>query len=572
MDERVPPSRVSRITFWCGGGSWTDIDDPLERSSYQSAGVLVLLNAALTWLVASVGIAGNVAGGYRPAALLAAAVPALLGALVVGVLGRTLASSRVASLGRRVATNVTGGLVALVVGIVVGELAALIVFAGPIELELAARPTGADTSAGAAGHWLPELNRLRADRAALDTTVANAITRRDAALEVARCEYRPSPSCPREFITGDPGRGPATARAEAALAGAESDVASARTARDRQAPAIDNAITSAQAQLAAQDATADRRGDGTGLGARLGALHSSLAHNPTDVPLYIAVLVLFVLFNLLPLIMRLHRGQTRQDHRAMARAIRDRADAEADAAIAVRSAELRAAQSLAAPAPAPELATAERIAAPEPLAVAEAVAAPKAVAAPMAVAPAPRALEIAAPAELVEQPAGSGKELVVKTASPLLDRLPGPLPALGRAVTGIVRPFVPAPVGRLVAAPAIAMRTARTLFEEVEEVRFVFQRKRTITTTSEDTEVDSAGEPDPSQLMQPQSMQRQSIQPQSVQPLEPVHEPVHGTIYRATTRRGALADRGRGALTEGGRGALADGGQPAALPPAEDDR
>jgi hypothetical protein len=129
---------------------------------------------------------------------------------------------------------------------------------------------------------------------------------------------------------------------------------------------------------------------------------------------------------------------------------------------------------------------------------------------------------------------------------------------LGRVVTGMVRPFVPAPVGRLVADPAIAVRTARTLLEEVEEVRFVFQRKRTITTSAEDTEITTADQTELSRAARPD---------------EPLG-PVRGTVRRVT-RRGALADGETPAelSPESSPAKLspAESSLPE-LPPAEDDR
>jgi hypothetical protein len=66
-----------------------------------------------------------------------------------------------------------------------------------------------------------------------------------------------------------------------------------------------------------------------------------------------------------------------------------------------------------------------------------------------------------------------------------LDVLPGPLPTVARTVTGLVRPLVLGPVARLAAAAPNPLRTARTVFREVEEFTFIMRRTRTVSVAEE---------------------------------------------------------------------------------------
>jgi hypothetical protein len=88
-------------------------------------------------------------------------------------------------------------------------------------------------------------------------------------------------------------------------------------------------------------------------------------------------------------------------------------------------------------------------------------------------------------------PAGSVAEtaLAVPKRGGPLDMLPGPLPVIGRAVSGIAGAFVPAPVARFVNRTR-PVRVMRTLMEDAEEFQFTVKRKRKVTVTEEhyDTE------------------------------------------------------------------------------------
>ena len=80
-----------------------------------------------------------------------------------------------------------------------------------------------------------------------------------------------------------------------------------------------------------------------GLGARWMAMNDHTFASPGAMLLRLVTIAFFALLILLPLILKLWRGQTSQDRGAAARAEVERAELEADTAIAVKRAEVRAA-------------------------------------------------------------------------------------------------------------------------------------------------------------------------------------------------------------------------------------
>src|ERR1700730_12668965 len=52
-------SRVEAVLTWLGGGHWRELGERLERSTTAVAGVVVLVGAALAWLVATLAVAGS---------------------------------------------------------------------------------------------------------------------------------------------------------------------------------------------------------------------------------------------------------------------------------------------------------------------------------------------------------------------------------------------------------------------------------------------------------------------------------------------------------------------------------
>lgn len=487
-------NRPGDLLLWLGGGDRCDIAEAAERSAYQSTGLVVLLAAVAAWGVATSAVTS--AGGFG---LLPAVALTLLAGLIVGALGRVLATAP----GRR-GTLAGLGLVTVLVGAVLGELAALAIFAGPVSQQLSGQPRRPASSL-ADSDQTDRLARLRTERAGLDDRVVKAGARRDAALLVARCEYHPAPGCPAQLITGEPGRGPEAEQARAELAGADSDLAAARAERDRRVPELEGALAVAAERVdREQDAAETLARADTGLVARWGAMNAYTAASPVALVPRLGSVLVMVLLTAAPLLLRLWRGETDQERLVSARRMRRWAEEDADTAIAVRRAQVRAELELrrqeellagledATDRPVlPGLADVER-----PESVHAVTTLPERTALPAGSAIESGQAVPSEPGSAVAVPSEPGSALAVPRRSTPLDLLPGPLPVIGRAVGGIAGAFVPAPVARFVDGTR-PMRVMRTLMEDVEEFQFTMVRKRKITVTEEhheDTPVTAAVE------------------------------------------------------------------------------
>ena len=319
-------ARADGLLARLGGGDRRGIAGPDQRSARIVAGAVVLLGAGFAWLVATAAVSQS---GHWP-------VPAVLpltllfGVLVGSVTRATAGTSR---------SGVTGrAAVAVVVGAVVGELAALAVFSGAIDHRLAEQALRNADSTPAVLQASAHLQQAKDARAALDAAVAQARERQDRALVVARCEYHPTPGCPQTRITGVPGSGPETRTADELLADAQHELDDALVAREQRAPEVDATI--AREERARTDARTVTGGD-VGLGGRWLAMNDVTLASPGALTLRLATIAACALLYLLPLILGLWRGQTTDDRRASARVERERADLEADTAIAVKRAEIR---------------------------------------------------------------------------------------------------------------------------------------------------------------------------------------------------------------------------------------
>src|SRR6185312_9003868 len=197
---------------------------------------------------------------------------------------------------------------------------------------------------------------------------------------------------------------------------------------------------------------------------------------------------LFVLLFLSPLILRLSRAKTTEDRRTAARAVQERADLEADTAIAVKRAEVRAAietmkaeqqvtnarreieaqneideeqqrRRVAAALDAPMQVTSER--------VVESVA----------------ELEAATPAE---EPANLPALADTQEAGQKRTLIPT-VPDVTKAAARWIRPFVPPIVASAIETTTKPLRGARQVFEETEEIHFSLRRSHRVSVTSEET-------------------------------------------------------------------------------------
>ena len=466
------PKRPGDLLVWLGGGDRRDIADTAERSVYQSTGFMVLLAALAAWGVSTA--AAVTAGGV---AVPAAAALTLLAGLFVGALGRVLATAP----GQR-GTLLGLGLVAALVGVVLGELAALTIFTGPVSEQLNNQADRAAASV-AGGEHASRLAQLRAERAGLDDRVAKAGARRDAALLVARCEFRPAPGCPPQLITGEPGRGAEADQARAELAGSDTDLAAARAERDRRGPELDGAIAAAGVQVDRDRDAAERlaRAD-NGFVARWEAMNDYTTTGHFALIPRLGAWLVMVLLTAAPLLLRLWRGQTDQERLAAARRIRRQAEEDADTAIAVRRAQVRAEL---------ELRRQEELLAIGTDHEADRPALTGRIDAEIV----DDAPAVAARSERAALPAGAGAEtalalpetaLAVPEEEHPLEVSGNPLPAVGRAVSSIAAVFVPPPIARFVDGirPARAVHTTTTT-EDVEEIEFSMKRKRTVTVTEE---------------------------------------------------------------------------------------
>lgn len=489
-------SRVETALTWLGGAARGGVGEPHERSAYAIAGVVVLVDAVLAWLVATLAVA---AATQTPIAAVLAlcSVFALLVATVTRALAIGAIRRRPGLLGRVA--------VAIAVGVAVGELAALVVFSGAIDTRLDEQATRAAESMPAVASASAGLDRIRDQRSALDAGVEQAREHREEALVVARCEYNPSPACPQTHITGVPGTGPETRTANEVLADAQRELDDAVAVRDRNAPGLDSAIADAERALdqtrAATAAKADR-----GLGARWVAMNGYTLGNTGALLLRLAAIGFFVLLGLLPLILKLWRGETTDDRRTAARAERDRAELEADTAIAVKQAEVRAEA---------EILWAEQQLINARMAVEAQTAIDRehhrrrvaqALDAPLQARIEPVEedvyLPIAAEAEAASRVAGELPAGSPSTAA--LDNLPAepertlarreersglPIPTIPdvtNTALRLIRPFVPPIVARAIEGSAQPLRAARQAFEEVEEMTFSFKRTRKVTFDSEE--------------------------------------------------------------------------------------
>ncbi|MEO9016438.1 MAG: DUF4407 domain-containing protein [Mycobacterium sp.] len=488
--DNGPALLIAAPLRWLGGGEREPAEQG-ERATYAVAGLIVLITAALTTLVAAVAAVDST---HWP--LLAVVAAALLCGALAGALSRAIAVAR----GRRsLASNAA---IALAIGAVVAELAGLAVFAGSIDRrvdQLAARDAD---SAPAVVLASADLLRSQQGRDALDSTVEQARTRRDDALVVARCEYHPTPACPQTLITGVPGVGPESRTAKELLADAQQELRGAVAAREQQASALDaNIATAEQARTHARRhavATTDR-----GLGVRWAALNDYTRGHPGVLLLRLVLVGVCTLLILLPRIITSWRGETFQERHAAARAEVDRVELKADTAVAIKRVEVRAAaetlwaeQQLASTRFAVAAQT-EIDAVRQRRRIAETVGEPAAIAAPRSgeadadVEYLPIAIEAAAAA--AELHAGGPAAQLPAT----VDRLPATadtgahaaapipfIPDIARTAARWIRPLVPSVVARAIDTTIGPMRTIQQVFEEVEEITFTLKRTLKVNVSS----------------------------------------------------------------------------------------
>jgi hypothetical protein len=523
-ESRSAASRVAGLLTWLGGGHWRELGERYERSTHAVAGAVVVCGAVLAWLVASLALGESVGRSHQPTtwSLLATVGLALVFGLLVGAVTRAIASGPA-----RGTSGVLGRVaVAVGVGVVVAELASLVMFSGSIDHRIDERAVASTEATPAVAQAAATLDRTRGARIALDTSVEHARGQLDNALVVARCEYHPTPACPQTRITGVPGTGPETRTANQLLADAQRELDNATATRDREAPGLDAVAVRDEQALNDARHTAIANA-GRGLGARWVAMNDLTLGGAGGLLLRLLTIAFFALLYLLPLILRLWRGETTHDRHSTARAERERAELEAETAIAIKRAEVRREAEILW---AEHQLTQARFAVEAQIEidrehqrrrVVEALGAPEALEAPVAPiqAKAQRTFEpveedmylpIAAEAEaasraVAELPAGAPH---ARPESP--EHLPAPaesdgavephqepaeraplipsIPDATRAAARWIRPLVPPFVARVIDNTTQPLRTARQVFEEVEEIAFSLKRTRKVTVNTESSD------------------------------------------------------------------------------------
>ncbi len=478
---------------WVGGGERRELHEGRERSAHAVAGVVVLATVALTWMVTTLAVMQA-----TRLSVLAVSPFTLVFALLVGAISRTTATGPSRAAAKREAVAV-----ALVLCALAGEFASLALLSGPIDHYLQQQVTPNAVSAPAVVQASSSLQRMRDARVALDHTVDVARTRRDEALVVARCEYRPTPACPQTHITGVPGSGPETRTANQILADSQRELDEAVAVRDSRAPDLDAHIIAGERSLteSRQGAFADAD---HGLGARWVAMQQLTSISTSVLILQLLTVGCFAFLALLPTIMRLWRGETTHDRHAQARAERERAELTADTAIAVKRAEIRAATEI--------MWAEERIAharlaveaqieinraqlrhrvnaaieatTPDPSPAVEDVYLPIAAEAEAASLQAARSIDAAAtPAEVKARNLPAVVEWRNTPATPTIPTIPD----VTRAAARWIRPLVPGFVARAIDTSIHPLRTARHVIEEVEEITFSLKRTHKVTVHSEES-------------------------------------------------------------------------------------
>jgi hypothetical protein len=508
-EPRSAASRVEWLLTWLGGGHWRELGERHERSTHAVAGAVVVFGAVLAWLVASLAVSESARWS-----VLAIVPVTLVFGLLVGAVTRATASGP-----DRGWPGIAGrAAVAVAVGVVVGELAALVVFSGSIDHRLDERALRNADSAPSVAQASASLQQTRDARSGLDNAVEQAREHQDKALVDARCEYNPTPACPQTRITGVPGAGPETRTADELLADAQHELDNALAARDRQAPELDAKISREEQAVteARQTVLADA---GRGLGARWVAMNDLTFASTGALILRLLTIAFFVLLDLLPLILRLWRGETTHDRHATARAERERAELDADNAIAIKRAEVRrqaeimwaehqltqarlaieaqteidreherrrVEEVLEGPVRASSQRTFEPVEEDMYLPIAaEAEAASRAVAQLPAGTQDARAQSQENVENLPAQVQPSGEvEPHDERATPLIPSIPDATKAAARWI----RPLVPPFVARVIDTTTQPLRTARQVFEEVEEITFSLKRTRKVTVNSESSD------------------------------------------------------------------------------------
>jgi len=254
--------------------------------------------------------------------------------------------------------------------------------------------------------------------------------------------------------------------------------------RDRLAPGLDAEIVARERALEQARASAIKDVD-HGLGARWVAMNDHTLVSPGAMLLRLVTIAFFALLVLMPLILKLWRGQTSEDRGGAARAEVERAELAADTAIAVKRAEVRAAvetlwaeqqlasAKLAAEAQAEIDREQQRRRVMEALEPAPVHAQSERLAEPTPELPAAEDASDNLPAVVEDEP---------KPGTSVIPTIPD----VTKAAARWLRPFVPPIVATAIDTTTKPLRSARQVFEETEEIHFSLRRTHKVSVQSEE--------------------------------------------------------------------------------------
>ena len=293
-----------------------------------------------------------------------------------------------------------------------------------------------------------------------------------------------------------PGGGAETRTANDFLGDTQRELDTAAAERDRRAPALDADIDAREQAFAQARESAMTDEDG-GFGARWTAMNEYTFATPGAMVLRLLTIGFFALLTALPMVLQLWRGQ-----RASAEV--ERAELEADTAIAVKRAEVRAAvetlwaeQELAKARFAVEAQT-EIDREEQRRRVIEALEGPVRVHSERASEPV---------AELPDAETVETQNLPARVESG--NSLIPTIPDVTKTAARWLRPFVPPIVATAIDATTKPLRTARQVFEETEEIHFSLRRTHKVTVESEEPAAES--EPQRASASVGSSVKRQHV-------------------------------------------------------------
>ena len=320
------------LMAWIGGGHWRDIADRHERSQFQISGFFVLFNGGVAWVLATLAVAGVAEGSPLDAAPYTVLWGVFVGAVDL-MIARYIRAPRRGS--HRHPRGPGAGLLmraimAVVLGVVIAEFASLAIFHNAIDSQLLVdQAKEVARSQSAIGQQQGTLNELIAERTKREQAVTDAQGAWTKANRLYLCERQPVAGCPGDgSITGVAGDGDQTRVRLKQVEDAQTALTNAKDARAAVQPwvtggppmTLDDQIAALQQQREGelQNAKAVGRQD-AGIDARWRAMDNYTLGDPSAMNLRVALALLFIGLDLIPLMAKLMRGYTGHDDRVLLR-------------------------------------------------------------------------------------------------------------------------------------------------------------------------------------------------------------------------------------------------------------